>query len=190
MVAAQTVTYSSYDTMQPDDRRRLQSSVYNAMSGFGATTNIAFWQNLTPEFQSSITKEIEEYKQEQARKIIAAKENRRALNNREWDAGKAGGAIWITQQPTERYSQKPIGKQGYKWISNFQGKNGNWYARYRPVRGGANLRYYTISTEEWDVHSPVRLVCENNHNFASMTPVANTVCPECQSTNIKTGATW
>ena len=181
--------YSSYDAMQPMERRTLQNQVYNAKQ-YNSNIDQALLSSLTPEFAEAVNKEIAEYKAEKIRIEAIAKERARIRNTEEWDRGQSQGKAWINQQPTERYSDKTIGKQGYKWLQNFKGKNGLWYARYQPVRGGTNFRYYTISTEEWDQHWPIRVQCPNGHTFSTMTPVhvdnkINTTCPECGSTEVR-----
>lgn len=177
--------HSTFDTMQPLERRQLQTQIYNAKN-YGTNIDLAVLSSLTPEFQTAVNKEIEEFKAQKRIREATEKANRRIRNNNEWDAGKQDNKAWINQQPTERYSDKTIGKQGYKWQRNFHAKNGNWYAQYQPVRGGTNYKYYDISTEEWDDY-PVRVHCDNGHNIATMTPIQGTVCPDCGSTNITRG---
>ena len=186
MVAQQTAPlYKSFDEMSVYDRNSITRVIDTAKQVQNVTADWDFqnqWKSqLTPEFNAQIMTDIQTYRQnaENERKIEL--ENLRQRNNVKWDRFNINGYSEIKEQPEERYTNKKIGKQGYKWLRNFKATNGNWYAEYQPVRGGEGRKFYNLATEDWDDSAYVMsFQCQAcNHMFRGIAPIAGNVCPQC-----------
>jgi len=185
MVAQQTQPqYTKYDDMSPPVRRTLENAIYNNKhydytphwNASGEWTNA-----LTPTFITQIDADIKTYKDNAAAEKAKALEEQRVRNNANWDRYNTNGSSYLKEQPTERYTGKNIGKQGYKWLRNFKATNGNWYAEYQPVRGGETRKFYNLAIEEWDDNAYViSLSCNScKHRFRGIAPIKGNVCPNC-----------
>ena len=119
----------------------------------------------------------EERKAEHDRIVKEAQDRRRT--NLDAQSDPTHSRYFMYNSQPYKYG-KPIGVQGFKYLKTFKANDGDHYAEYQHVRGGAGRRYYNLVTEQWENNKYLdSRWCNNcNNSFAAMRPGLNT-CPNC-----------